>query len=98
MQRHLLLFTIWLFLILPTWSQVGDIEAKLSQVDTLFEEWKGERPGGAVGIVYRGHTLYEKYFGLANLETGEAFSERTQTDIGSVSKQFTAFCIALLRI
>lgn len=66
------------------------------QIDSIFADWQGNRPGGAVGIIQNGDLIYEKYFGMANLEKGEAFSIKTITDIGSISKQFTAFCIALL--
>lgn len=59
-------------------------------------DWNGERPGGAFAVVQDGEVIYENYFGLANIDKKEAFSEQTITDIGSVSKQFTAACIAIL--
>ncbi len=74
----------------------GDLTEKLEEVDAIFSDWEGQRPGGAVGIIKDGQLIYERYFGLANLEKGESFSKETITDIGSISKQFTAMCIALL--
>ncbi|MEL6194194.1 MAG: serine hydrolase domain-containing protein, partial [Bacteroidota bacterium] len=68
----------------------------LDQVDQLVEEWDRNSPGGAVGIMSEGELVYERYVGLANLETKEAFSENTLSDIGSISKQFTACLIAIL--
>ena len=67
-----------------------------SQIDSFFTDWDGPQPGGAVAIIEEGTVIYEKYFGMANLEENVAFSAETLTDIGSISKQFTACLIALL--
>lgn len=74
----------------------NDLVEKLLKVDAIFADWEGQRPGGAVGILQDGALIYERYFGMANMEKKEPFSTKTITDIGSISKQFTAMCIALL--
>ena len=73
-----------------------EMQDKLAEVEELFSDWQGERPGGAVAIISDGDVIYERYFGMANLEEGEPFSKGSITDIGSISKQFTTFSIALL--
>ena len=66
------------------------------EIDGIFSDWNGQRPGGAFAVIQEGEVIYENYFGMANLDKGESFRAQTVTDIGSVSKQFTAMCIALL--
>lgn len=68
----------------------------LEKVPLLFNDWVKDSPGGAVAIVSNGEIIYEEYFGMANMETKIPFSNNSITDIGSISKQFTACLIALL--
>lgn len=65
-------------------------------VDQIMQDWEPHEPGGAIAILEKGEVIFEQYFGMANLEKGIPFSDQTQTDIGSISKQFTACLIALL--
>ena len=52
-------------------------------------------PGAAVSVWRDGKTLYSKTYGMANLAYGIPFKSDTRTNIGSTSKQFTAFAIML---
>lgn len=52
--------------------------------------------GLAIGVYRDGEALYEKGFGLADLEHGTTNTVDTVFHIASVSKQFTAFAIKLL--
>ncbi|MDE2653619.1 MAG: serine hydrolase [Gemmatimonadota bacterium] len=52
-------------------------------------------PGAAVRVWRDGRTLYSETYGMANLAYGIPFEEDTRTNIGSTSKQFTAFAIML---
>lgn len=65
-------------------------------IDQIMQDWEPDEPGGAVAVIERGEVIYEQYFGMADLERAVPFSSQTQSDIGSVSKQFTACLIALL--
>ena len=68
-----------------------------AQVDALFAAWdKPKSPGVAVAVVRDGAVVYAKNFGSANLELGVPIGTRTSFNIGSVSKQFTAFAVLLL--
>lgn len=53
-------------------------------------------PGCAVGFVRAGQPLVTACRGLANLEHGVPITERTVFHVASVSKQFTAYAVALL--
>ena len=61
-------------------------------LDSIFASRYGNdprHPGGAV-IIARGDTvLYERYFGTADMTTGEPIGDSTLFCIASVSKQFT---------
>jgi len=70
---------------------------KGAEIDKLFARWDTtETPGGAVVVVLDGNIVHQKGYGLANLEWGIPNTPETVFCIGSVSKQFTAYCIALL--
>lgn len=67
------------------------------KVDELFKEWdRIDSPGAAVGIIKDGKTVYARGYGMANLDYNIPISPQTVFRVGSVSKQFTAMCIALL--
>jgi CubicO group peptidase (beta-lactamase class C family) len=66
-------------------------------VDRIFAEWdKPETPGCALGVVQNGKFIYERGYGMANLDYDIPNSPRFVYYIGSDSKQFTATSIALL--
>ncbi len=69
---------------------------KRRQVDSLFRESNNNSPGCVVAIVRDDLLIFAKGYGMANLEYKAANRPATLYDIGSVSKQFTAFCIMLL--
>jgi CubicO group peptidase (beta-lactamase class C family) len=71
--------------------------ALTDHVDTMFEQWDNEdSPGFAVGIFKDGRIIYARGYGMANLEYEIPITPQTVFRIGSMSKQFTAMCIALL--
>src|SRR6266436_7553866 len=51
----------------------------------------GRVPGAAVAVRKGNKVIHLKGYGCANLETGENIAPETVFDLGSVSKQFTAF-------
>jgi CubicO group peptidase (beta-lactamase class C family) len=72
----------------------ADFRAK---VDAVFHEYdRSDSPGCALGVYRDGKIAYERGYGMANLELGIANSPQSVFDIGSTSKQFTAFSIHLL--
>ena len=68
-----------------------------SQVDTLFAGWDNDDgPGATVAVIRGGDIVYQKGFGMADLERGVSITTESVFEIGSISKQFTAMCILLL--
>jgi len=66
-------------------------------IDKVFEEFdKAGSPGCALAVYRDGAIAYARGYGQASLEHGVPITSRTVFDIGSTSKQFTAFAILLL--
>jgi len=71
--------------------------ALTDSVDKMFEQWdKNDTPGAALGIFKDGRIIYTRGYGMANLEYNIPMTPQTVFRIASVSKQFTAMCIAIL--
>jgi CubicO group peptidase (beta-lactamase class C family) len=92
------LFTIavfW-FAIHQVYAQAIDT-ATAKKIDALFKQWDNSKsPGCAIGIVRNDSVIYAKCFGMANLEYSIPVTTKTMFEMGSISKQFTAYCIMLL--
>lgn len=66
-------------------------------VDRLFQSYADtQSPGCAIAISRHGQLLYERGYGMANLETGTPIAPTSIFHMASVSKQFTAMAIQLL--
>lgn len=78
------------------WAQAFPTEMA-RRVDAIFADHdRTDAPGCALGIYRDGQVAYGRGYGMANLELGVALSPQSVLDIGSTSKQFAAFAIALL--
>jgi CubicO group peptidase (beta-lactamase class C family) len=65
--------------------------------DQLLSAYDGEgSPGAVVSVFKDGETLFSRAYGMANLSYGIPFEVDTRSNIGSTSKQFTAFAVMLL--
>ncbi|MGL1893400.1 MAG: beta-lactamase family protein [Spirochaetaceae bacterium] len=72
-------------------------QSKEDKVDILLSSWDtDDKPGIAVSIIKDGSAIYQKGYGLANLEYDIPISKSSVFHIASVSKQFTVFSILLL--
>jgi CubicO group peptidase (beta-lactamase class C family) len=68
-----------------------------ARVDELMAAYAGDvTPGAVVAVVRNGEIVFQRAYGMANLTHGIPFTTATVTNIGSTSKQFTAFAILLL--
>lgn len=95
------------FEVIATEGESGDYSITLHRVepvetdpekltDQLMARFDGDDyPGGAVQVWRGGRTLFSKAYGMANLAYGVPFETDTRTNIGSTSKQFTAFAVML---
>jgi CubicO group peptidase (beta-lactamase class C family) len=67
------------------------------QVDRLFEKWnKAGSPGCALSVMKDGRIVYERGYGMADLDHDVPITPRSVFHVASVSKQFTAASILLL--
>jgi CubicO group peptidase (beta-lactamase class C family) len=84
----------WFAPLLAQQALKGDARQKIDAVFAVYD--KSDSPGCALAIYKDGEILYERGYGMASLEHGVAITPQTVFDIGSTSKQFTAFSILLL--
>jgi CubicO group peptidase (beta-lactamase class C family) len=72
-------------------------DKKNAAVDEVFADVaKPGSPGCAVAVARGGKIIFEKGYGLANIEQNVSITPQTVFDIGSTSKQFAAASILLL--
>jgi CubicO group peptidase (beta-lactamase class C family) len=66
------------------------------KVDQAAAQLYKDTPGAVVGVIKGGKLAFVKGYGAADLTDGVPFTAETPTNIGSSSKQFTGFALALL--
>ena len=67
------------------------------KLDSMFKQWDNKKsPGGLIVILRNDSLIYAKAYGMANLDYGIPITTQTIFEMGSVSKQFTAYAILLL--
>ncbi|MEM9327319.1 MAG: serine hydrolase domain-containing protein [Bacteroidota bacterium] len=75
----------------------GFVHAQAEEVGTLMaQRTSAEEPGGVVAVIHNQEVVYKKAFGLANVKNKRPIEINTPFGMASISKQFTAMCIALL--
>ncbi|MEP0843302.1 MAG: serine hydrolase [Phycisphaerae bacterium] len=75
----------------------ADSAGRIADVDRIFAEWdKPDSPGCALAIVRNGGVIYQRGYGMANLEHGVPITPATLFHVASVSKQFTALAVLML--
>src|SRR3954471_9912274 len=81
-------------------GQVPEREKAIAGADRALEKatkaYVAPGPGCAVGVSLNGESLWEKAFGLAEMEHNVPNTPQTIFESGSVAKQFTAAAIVLL--
>jgi CubicO group peptidase (beta-lactamase class C family) len=69
----------------------------VARIDSIFADYRAPgSPGCVLTVMRAGEIVLSRAYGVANRETGEALSTRTVIDGGSLTKQFTAYAIAML--
>ncbi|MBK1439420.1 beta-lactamase family protein [Parapedobacter sp. ISTM3] len=69
-------------------------EGKIDELMAAFDS--NQSPGASVAVVSGGRLLFEKGYGMANLEHGIPLRATTPLHVASVTKSFTNYCIFLL--
>jgi len=68
-----------------------------TRLDSVFNiQFKKDRPGGAVLIAKNGKIIYEKGFGIEDIQTKRIITPQSLFNVGSISKTFVAYGILKL--
>ncbi|MGB8194214.1 MAG: serine hydrolase domain-containing protein, partial [Chitinophagaceae bacterium] len=88
-----------IFLFIAGFKTAAQVSAPdiYKKIDSILSEYDSLKPGLAIAIVKDGKIDFKKGYGLANLEYDIPITPETKFHIASVSKQFTAFSIYLLK-
>jgi CubicO group peptidase (beta-lactamase class C family) len=90
---------LWVLLLVPFFFSLAAAGEKTEMVDEIFAQWDStSSPGAALAVIKDGQIIYERGYGMANLEHNIPITPTTVFRIGSTSKQFTAACIAILSL
>ncbi len=89
------------FIATATLAQVPTKEKVVAGAERAFEKvtktYVAPGPGCAAAVSLNGETVFERAFGLADLESNVANTPQTIFESGSVAKQFTAAALVLLQ-
>jgi CubicO group peptidase (beta-lactamase class C family) len=92
MKKYLILGSIFF----TTFSIYGQSNEK--KLDSLFSKLYSQKKfNGNILVAEKGKVVYQNSFGLANEETKENLTENSIFELASVSKQFTAMGIVILK-
>lgn len=80
-----------------TSSGWGISKSMRDEIDEVFAEFTNTTPGCAIGIYQGGEIVYANGYGMSNLEHNVPITPSSIFHVASISKQFTAMCIALLQ-
>ena len=69
----------------------------MRKIDALMRAYEGAVPGAAVAVLSDGAFIFRRAYGLANVESRVAATPATNYRLASMTKQFTAAAILLLR-
>ena len=86
------------FLFLFTVGLVFSQDKRLEKIDSVVSSWYTNNEfNGNILIAEKGNIIFNKSYGKANEETGEMLNENSQFELASMSKQFTATAIMILK-
>jgi D-alanyl-D-alanine carboxypeptidase len=78
-------------------SQYLFCQAAVAKIDSLLKStYPGDEPGASVIIQAHGKIIFQKGYGVSSLQTKESNTVTSNFNIGSLTKQFTAFSILQL--
>lgn len=97
MRQKIFCALFFTFLIHIVNAQLADSLSK--KVDAVFADYnKTNSPGCALAILKDGKIIYEKGYGMSNLEYNIPISPSSIFHVASISKQFTAAAIIMLSL
>jgi len=87
---------IWLLGVLLMTTGDASAATRESIIDAWMRDYTGRVPGASVLVLKDGAPVFQRSYGLADLEAGVVASSTTNYRLASVSKQFTAASVLLL--
>ena len=100
-KNCLLVLAVVAFVSTAAWAQVPDKAKVTTGAEKAFEKFTkayvAPAPGCAAAVSLNGELVFEKAFGLAELEHNVPNTTQTIFESGSVAKQFTAAALVLLQ-
>ncbi|MEL6559036.1 MAG: serine hydrolase domain-containing protein [Bacteroidota bacterium] len=66
-----------------------------AEIDKIYKV-KENAPGYSIAVFKSDQIIFEKQYGIANMDYDIPITQKTLFDVGSVAKQFTAYAILLL--
>src|SRR5690349_7042451 len=70
---------------------------QIAAIDNLFASWDtATSPGAALAVIQDGEIVYERGYGMSNLEHAIPITPNSIFHIASMSKQFTATCVSMM--
>lgn len=96
-MKKIYLQMIVIFLLFVQLNTITYSQTLNSKIDSLLEEkYKPNDPGAVFLISKKGKIIYQKAFGLADIELNSSMKVESVFEIGSITKQFTAMAILML--
>ncbi len=93
-KKFIILFVTILLITQVSFSQ----QTKVQKLDSIFAELHSKgKFNGNILIAEKGEVIYKNSYGFANETTKEKLTENSIFELASVSKQFTAMAIVLLK-
>src|SRR5687768_11180705 len=84
-------------LLMPFAMQAQTLPDSITRkIDSIFKFYTSTTPGCAVAVTLNGAVVFQKGYGLANMEYAIPVTPNTIFHIASESKQYVAFCMLLL--
>jgi len=71
-------------------------DSTIKKIDSVFRFYTSTTPGCAIAVLKDGEVVFQKGYGLANMEYAVPITPNTIFHIASESKQYVAFCMLLL--
>ena len=85
---------ILLLAFIPVFAQAQPLEAKIDKI--MSDAFKTDQPGAVVLVQKDGKMLFEKAYGMANMELDVKMQPNHILRLGSITKQFTAVAMLML--
>lgn len=85
------------FVFVALLSGCADGDSRMDKVNALMQRYTGQVPGASLLVIKNGKPLVRRGYGMANLEKDIQATPNTNYRLASMTKQFTAAAIMLLK-